>query len=170
VAKSAGAKVIITTSSDEKMKACLDHGADFAINYQKEDFVETVLTITNQKGVDLLLDSVGPAYLMRNIDSIKMDGRLIVIGLLSGSIGEFNLGKFIAKRLTMMGHNTRARALEEQRMITHRFKTKWFPLMRQKKIYPTIHRVYSIHDVALAHQCMEENKNIGKIILDMETN
>ncbi len=169
MAKSVGAKVIITTSSDEKIKACLDHGADFAINYQKEDFVEKVLTITNQKGVDLLLDSVGPAYLMRNINSVKMDGRLILIGLLSGHITEFDLAKFIAKRLTMKGHNTRARELAEQRLITHRFKTKWLPLLQQKKIYPTIYRVYSIHDVALAHQCMEENKNIGKIILNMET-
>ncbi len=112
MAKSVGAKVIITTSSNDKMKACLDHGADYAINYLKEDFVKKVLAITNQKGVDLLLDSVGPAYLMRNIDCIRMDGRLILIGLLSGHTGEINLGKFIAKRLTMKGHNTRARDVE----------------------------------------------------------
>lgn len=161
------AQVIVTVGSEDKVDFCRKMGADLAINYKNENFVEAVLKFTHGEGVDVILDSVGADYLAKNIECLKFEGRLILIGLLSGNKAEFNFSPFIAKRLTMIGHNNRARDIEGQRQVTQRFKQRWLPAFLNQEITPTIDKIFSIDDVAKAHEYMEANLNIGKIILEI---
>lgn len=169
LAKYVNAKVIITAGSDEKIKECLALGADLGINYKTEDFVERVLAETNQQGVDLILDSIGPDYLLKNQTALKTDGILILMGILSGSLGEIDVKQLIYKRQTILGNNLTRRSLESQREVCQRFMRDWMPILKAGKIKPIIDSVFPMTEVAKAHQRMEDNLNIGKIILQIKT-
>ncbi|MBS0352001.1 MAG: NAD(P)H-quinone oxidoreductase [Proteobacteria bacterium] len=167
MAKSIGAKVIALSGNNQKLAFCQNLGADYLINYQTEDFVAKVNQYTHNQGVDLIVDAVGPEFLAKNISCLKYDGRLILIGLLAGHRAELDIATFIAKRITMKGHNTRARNLVEQRLVTQRFRDQWLNLLIENKIKPIIDTVFPIEQAALAQQRMEDNLNIGKIILEI---
>jgi putative PIG3 family NAD(P)H quinone oxidoreductase len=173
LAKYVGAKVFITAGSDEKIKKCLELGADVGINYKYNDFVKIVLDETNQQGVDLILDSIGPDYLIRNQQALKCDGRLVLMGVLSGIKGEIDILQLIYKRMTIIGNNLTRRSLESQREVIKRFRNSWLPLLLSKNIKPIIDSVYPIEHIEEAHQRMENNLNFGKIVLKVsheETN
>jgi putative PIG3 family NAD(P)H quinone oxidoreductase len=165
LAKYSGAKVFITAGNDEKIKKCLELGADVGINYTRNDFVKIILDETNQQGVDLILDSIGPDYLIRNQQALKSDGRLVLMGVLSGIKGEIDILQLIYKRMTIIGNNLTRRSLESQREVIKRFRNNWLPLLLSKNIKPIIDSIYPIERVAQAHQRMENNLNFGKIIL-----
>lgn len=167
LAKYAQARIFITAGSDEKVQRCLALGAEIGINYKKEDFVQVVLQATAQQGVELILDSIGPAYLMRNMEALKPDGKLIIMGVLSGTMGQFDMVQFIYKRLQMIANNLTRRSLVSQREVNERFRKHIFPLLTAEKIKPIIDSIFPIEEVVKAQQRMEENHNFGKIILSV---
>jgi putative PIG3 family NAD(P)H quinone oxidoreductase len=162
-----GARVCVTAGNDEKITQCLSLGADWGINYHTHDFVQVVLEKTDQQGVDLVLDCIGPAYLTRNVEVLKTDGKLLLMGLLSGTVGEIDVKEVIVKRVTLIGNNLYLRKVESQREITKRFSHQWLPLLREGNIKPVIDSCYKIEEADKAHQRMKANLNVGKIILEV---
>ena len=163
--REAGCHALATAGSDEKIAYCLKLGAELAVNYKKEDFVERVMAHTNGQGVDVILDNVGAAYLERNVRLLKLKGRLVFIGTMSGSQAEINIGALMGRRLRLIGSVLRSRSLAEKVEIKEKFMAQFWPLLVNGKIQPIIDSVYPIEQVNEAHQRMAEDKNIGKIIL-----
>jgi tumor protein p53-inducible protein 3 len=163
--RAAGGQAIATAGSDEKIAYCADLGAALAINYKKEDFAERVLAHTNGQGVDIILDNVGAAYLEKNVRLLKLHGRLVFIGTMSGGQAEINIGALMGRRLRLIGSVLRPRTLAEKVEIKERFMAQFWPLLLNGTIQPIIDSLYPIGQAGEAHQRMVENKNIGKIIL-----
>jgi putative PIG3 family NAD(P)H quinone oxidoreductase len=161
-----GNRVIVTASSAEKCAACTALGADLAINYKEEDFVERVKDFTGA-GVDVILDMVGAAYLLKNIGLLKLKGRLVFISTLSGGQTDINLGMLMGKRLRLIGSVLRSRSLAEKVEIKRRFMERFWPLLENGTIQPVIDAVYPITQANEAHQRMAANLNIGKIVLQV---
>jgi putative PIG3 family NAD(P)H quinone oxidoreductase len=159
--------VIVTASSSDKCAACTKLGADCAINYQEEDFVERVHAFTNGAGVDVIMDMVGAGYLARNLSLLKLKGRLVFISMLSGGQSEIDLGALMRRRLRLIGSVLRSRSVAEKIEIKERFLTRFWPLLEDGTIQPVIDAVYPITQVNEAHQRMAENRNIGKLVLQV---
>lgn len=163
------AKVIVTAGSNEKLQFCKELGADKLINYKEEEFDQLVLEYTEQKGVDLILDFVGASYWEKNLNSLKTDGRWIVIGVLGGAVVEnVNLGMLLQKRITLKGTLLTPRSDAYKAQLTNEFIDNVLPYFEKGLIKPIIDIVFPLDEVAKAHQYMEENKNSGKIILKIE--
>ncbi len=165
LANAAEATVFVTAGSDEKLLACRKLGAELAINYKQEDFLEKVLAATQNQGVDLILDPVGGGYLDRNVKALKRFGRLVNIGQLGGSHGEMNMGLVLGKRLRIMGSTLRSRPPAEKIKITEQFQSGYWPLLRSGELKPIIDTEFSIEQAQEAHQFVAQNKNVGKVIL-----
>ncbi|TCS97035.1 NAD(P)H-quinone oxidoreductase [Hazenella coriacea] len=166
--KQNGSKAIVTTGSETKCRACLKLGASHAFNYKKEPFSKRVLQVTEGKGVDLILDFVGAAHWEQNIDVLQVDGRLVLISTLGGAkVPTFNLAKIISKRLQITGTTLRTRDHAYKAELTHQFSSYALPLFQTGELKPVIDRIFSWEHVKEAHQYMEQNKNIGKLILRM---
>lgn len=163
LAKSVGAKVIATAGTPEKVQACLDLGADVAIDYKEQDFVAETLKAT--PGVDLILDPVGGAYLARNLTLLREGGRLVCIGLLGGVQGEMNMGLVLGKSLTVKGSRLRPRSLIEKSHITQAFRKQFWPLLLSGKLRPIIDSTFPLASAQSAHDYVRQNRNIGKVIL-----
>lgn len=163
--REAQGRMIITASTREKIAACTDLGADLAINYREEDFVERIRAFTDGEGVDVILDIVGADYLARNLSLLKSKGRLVLISTLSGSQAEIDLRRLMGRRLRLIGSVLRSRSLEEKVEIKERFMDRFWSLIQDGKIQPVIDSVYPIQQANAAHRYMAENRNIGKIIL-----
>lgn len=163
------AKVIVTAGSNEKLQFCKELGADKLINYKEEEFDQIVLDYTEQKGVDLILDFVGASYWEKNLNSIKTDGRWIVIGVLGGAVVEnVNLGILLQKRITLKGTLLTPRSDAYKAQLTNEFIENVLPYFEKGLIKPIVDIIFPLDEVAKAHQYMEENKNSGKIILKIE--
>lgn len=166
LAKAAGASPAVTVGTEEKREACLKLGADFAFNYKEGPFLEKVKAATNGEGVDLILDFVGAPYWEQNIDLLKTDGRLVLISSLGGSrVEKVSLAKILTKRLQITGTTLRSRSLEYKTDLTQEFASFALPRFMSGELRPVIDRVFSWENVREAHRYMEENKNIGKIVL-----
>ncbi|GAB4440547.1 MAG: NAD(P)H-quinone oxidoreductase [Anaerolineae bacterium] len=163
--REAGGRAIVTAGSDEKIASCRQLGAELAVNYKEEDFAERVLAHTNGQGVDIILDNVGAAYLEQNVRLLKLKGRLVFIGTMSGSRAEVNIGALMGRRLRLIGSVLRPRSLAEKVEIKEKFMAHFWPLLLNGTIQSIIDSVYPIEQANEAHQRMAENKNIGKIIL-----
>lgn len=160
-----GARSIVTAGSDEKIAYCTGLGAELAINYKKEDFAERVRAHTDGQGVDIILDNVGAAYLEQNVRLLKLKGRLVFIGTMSGSRAELNIGALMGRRLRLIGSVLRPRSLAEKVEIKEKFMAQFWSLLLNGTIQPIIDSVYPIEQANEAHQHMAADKNIGKIIL-----
>jgi len=167
LAKQVGAEVYFTASSQEKIQWVMTLGAMVGINYKSEDFVERIMTLTDQQGVDVIEDFVGADYFLKNLQVLKPQGRLIQVGLMGGSRCEIDLGLLLMKRLQIKGSAMRNQSLSEKRQITARFYGQWYAALEKGIIKPLIDSVYTLDDVALAHEHMESNLNCGKIVLKM---
>jgi tumor protein p53-inducible protein 3 len=163
--REAGGRMIVTASSEAKITRCRELGADLAINYKKEDFVQRVQAFTGGEGVDVIIDMVGAAYLERNLSLLKLKGRLVFISTLSGAATKINLGALMGRRLRLIGSVLRSRSLEEKIEIKRRFMDRFWSQLENGSIEPIIDSVYPIEQAGAAHQYMAENRNIGKIIL-----
>lgn len=168
MAKCLGATVIVTASSADKCQACLDLGADLAINYREEDFVEVIQSYTEKRGVDVILDMVGGDYIDRNIKVAAMDGRIVNIAFLRGPQTEVNFMPVMLKRLTLTGSTLRPQPPEVKAQIATDLKEKVWPLIASGKMKPQLAKIFSLYDAPQAHQMMEGNQVIGKIVLDMK--
>ncbi len=165
MAKALGARVIATAGSDDKCQACLQLGADHAINYRTQDFVAEVARITEKKGVDVVLDMVAGAYVAREIECLAEDGRLVIIAVQGGVKAEVNAGLVLRRRLTVTGSTLRPRPVAFKAAIAQSLRKNVWPLLADGRIRPVIHQVFSAGDAAAAHALMETNQHIGKLVL-----
>jgi NADPH:quinone reductase len=168
MAKIWGARTYATAGSADKCRACEDLGAERAINYREEDFVEAVLAATDQRGVDVILDMVGGDYVARNLKAAARDGRIVSIAFLKGSKVEINLLPLMLKRLTMTGSTLRPRSVEEKAEIARALEEHIWPHLASGRIRPVIHKTFPLQDAAAAHALMDSSAHIGKIILTVD--
>ena len=165
LAKAIDATVIATAGSEEKCRHIKQVGADLAIHYRSQDFVDIVSEFTAKQGIDVIIDFIGKDYLQRNLHCLARRGRLILVATLSGSNCEIDLLTIIRKQLQIKGLIMRSRPLSEKRDFTKRFQQEWLPKFDKGILKPVIDSVYPLAEAAKAHQRMELNQNIGKIIL-----
>jgi putative PIG3 family NAD(P)H quinone oxidoreductase len=165
VAKARGATVFTTAGTPRKVAACRALGAEVAINYRDELFEERVATETAGRGVDVVLDNMGAMYLERNMQSLGLGGRLIVLGLQGGVKGEFNLGMLLAKRATVHAAGLRARPIAEKAGVVSETHANVWPLIESGAVRPVIDRVLTLDDAAEAHRLVESSEHIGKVLL-----
>ena len=166
LARAFGATAIATAGSDEKCAACRQLGATHAINYNNEDFVTAVRDITRGAGVDVILDIVGGDYLPRNLDCLRLNGRLVQIGLMAGNRASINLTPVLYKRLTITGSTLRARTPDEKGEIARAVETSVWPLLARREVRPIIHATFPLDRAADAHRALESGQVIGKVVLE----
>lgn len=167
LAKAFNAKVFVTAGSAEKCRRCVQLGADAAINYHAEDFVDVILNLTQNKGVDVILDMIGGDYLPRNIKCMADDARLVQIAVQHGPKADINLLPIMLKRLTITGSTLRARNDAFKANIAKQLLNNVWPLLEMGLIKPIIHSTFSLSDAAKAHELMESSQHFGKIILEV---
>lgn len=165
--KAFGATVFVTAGSAEKCQACIDLGADLAINYKQEDFVAVCKQATDDYGVDVILDMVAGSYIDRNIQLAAADGRIVLIAALQGFKAEVDFQAVMRNRLTISGSTLRPRAVEFKAKIANKLQQQVWPLLESGKVRPVIHKVFPLADAADAHRLMESSEHIGKIILSI---
>lgn len=165
LAKAFGAKVITTTGSDAKCDAARALGADRAVNYRTEDFLEAVKEATGGRGVNVILDMVGGPYIERNIRALADDGRLVYIGFQSGSKAEIDFMRVMLKRLTITGSTLRIRPKEVKAHIARKVEAEILPLLASGEVKVPIDSTFPLLQAADAHRRIEEGTHIGKIIL-----
>jgi putative PIG3 family NAD(P)H quinone oxidoreductase len=163
LAKAFGSKVVVTAGSDDKCAECLALGADVAINYKTQDFVEELKT----RGIapDVILDMVGGDYVARNLRCIAMHGRIVNIAFQKGSKVEIDLLPIMVKRLTLTGSTLRPRSVAEKAEIARALEARVWPLFAAGKCKPVIFRTFPLADAAGAHRLMETSQHTGKIVL-----
>lgn len=159
LAKAYGARVLCTAGSAEKLERCRELGADVTINYRTEDFVKAAAP------VDVILDNIGAKYLPRNVDTLDTGGRLMVIGLQGGAVGELDLGKLLRKRASVHATSLRARPLDEKAEIVADVRERVWPLIESGAVRAIIDRRYPMPEAASAHRILEEGTHVGKVIL-----
>ena len=165
LAAARGARVLATAGSDEKCRACEQLGAERAINYRTEDFVDVVKQLTKGRGVDLILDIVGGDYIPRDLASLAVEGRLVVIGFMGGDTATIDFRRVLGRRLTITGSTLRPRSVEEKGQIAAEVRREVWPLLESGKVKPLIYRMFPLADAAAAHRLMESSEHVGKIVL-----
>ncbi len=165
MARYAGCRVLVTAGTEEKTARCRELGADLAVNYKAQDFVEEIRDFTDGAGVDVIMDMVGAAYLERNLSLLKVYGRLVIIALLGGAAAEINLGRLMRPRLRLIGSVLRPRSVAEKVEIMRNFQAQFGPHLRDGRIRPIIDSIYPIEEADAAQARMAANLNIGKIVL-----
>jgi putative PIG3 family NAD(P)H quinone oxidoreductase len=165
LASALGARVLTTAGSPEKRRACRELGADVAIDYREQDFVEEVRAATDGRGADVILDNMGAKYLARNLDALATEGRLVVIGMQGGTKAELDLGKLLRKRAAVIGTTLRARPVAEKSAICASVVEHVWPLVADGSVRPVVGRTLPLAEVAAAHELMESGEHSGKILL-----
>lgn len=163
--KAFGARVVVTAGSADKCKACLQIGADAAINYKEQDFVEEVKRLTEGRGVDVVLDMVAGPYIARDVQCLAEDGRIVIIAVQGGVKSEFNAGDVLRRRLTITGSTLRPRPESFKAAIAASLRANVWPLLEAERIKPIVHRVFEASQAAAAHRLMESGEHVGKIVL-----
>ena len=163
--KAFGAKVIATAGSADKCKACLELGADHAVNYKTDDFVAAVKTATAGKGVDVTLDMVGGDYTERNIIAAAEDGRIVQIATLGGAEVKINIARLMMKRVTLTGSTLRPRTREVKAGFARALEDKVWPLLAAGKVKVVIDSTFPLAKAADAHRRLETSAHIGKVVL-----
>jgi NADPH2:quinone reductase len=167
LASALGARVFTTAGSAEKVAACEKLGAERAINYREEDFVEVVKQATDGKGLDVVLDMVGGDYIARDIKALAPDGRLVFIAFLGGSKAEIDFLPIMLKRLTVTGSTLRARDVAFKAAIAGKLRETVWPLIEAGRVKPLIHKTFPLTEASEAHALMESSAHIGKIVLEI---
>jgi putative PIG3 family NAD(P)H quinone oxidoreductase len=162
IAHAMGNRVATTAGSAEKLEACRGFGADIAINYREQDFVQVV---KDAGGADVILDNMGASYLGRNVDALNTEGRLVVIGMQGGTKAEIDLSALLRKRGAVIATTLRGRPSEEKSAICASVVEHVWPLVAAGKVRPVVHERVPLDEVARAHQLMEDSGHIGKIVL-----
>jgi putative PIG3 family NAD(P)H quinone oxidoreductase len=164
LAKAAGARVLTTAGTADKLDLCRDLGADVAINYREQDFVDVVKEETDG-GVDVILDVMGASYLQRNVDALAIEGRLVVLGMQGGTKAEIDLGVLMRKRAAVVAATLRARPVAEKAAICASVVEHVWPLVADGSVKALVHTTLPLDRVAEAHQIMESGDHSGKIVL-----
>ena len=167
LASTLGARVMTTAGSAEKCQACLDLGAERAVNYREEDFVDVAKNF-GKGGIDVILDMVGGDYIQRNIKAAAPDGRIVNIAFLHGAKVEINFMPLMLKRLTLTGSTLRSQSIARKADIVRQLKTTVWPLLEADRIKPVIFETLPLREAAAAHTLMESSRHIGKIMLNVD--
>ena len=165
LASVSGCRVYGTAGSDEKLARAADLGLDVGVNYHERDFAEVIAEDTGGAGVNVILDVIGAPYWERNLASLAVRGRLVLVGTMGGGRLETNLGLLMGKRLRVHGTVLRARPLEEKAALTQTFARRHLAHFASGRLVSVVDRVYPLEEVADAHRYMESNANFGKIVL-----
>ncbi len=163
-----GLKMIVTCGSDQKCTAAKQIGADHAINYKSEDFVEEVRKITDGQGVDVVLDMVAGDYVARNVQCLKEDGRHVTIAVQGGAQATINMAHVMMKRLILTGSTLRPQSAERKALIADDLYKNVWPDVEAGKLKPVMDESFPLADAAKAHAHMEAGNHIGKIVLIVE--
>ncbi|HWG62697.1 MAG TPA: NAD(P)H-quinone oxidoreductase [Streptosporangiaceae bacterium] len=165
IAKAEGVVVACTAGTAEKVARCRDLGADLAICYREQDFVEAMRAFTADRGADVILDVVGAPYLERNVATLAIGGRLVLISMQGGTRGEVDLAGLMLKRTSIYASTLRARPVGEKSAVVASARDHVWPLVAAGKVRPVIDRVFPMAEAAQAHRLMDEGSHIGKILL-----
>jgi putative PIG3 family NAD(P)H quinone oxidoreductase len=169
IAKTFDAEIFITASK-EKHKLCEELGANHTIDYKADDFAKKIKELTNGIGVNVIIDFIAGPYFLQNLNSLAKDGRLILLATLgSGKIDAADIRQILTKRLTIIGSTLRSRTIDYQRKLNEAFINFAFDKFEKGILKPVVDKVFDWNDVVEAHQYMEENKNIGKIVLKISS-
>jgi putative PIG3 family NAD(P)H quinone oxidoreductase len=167
LAKAFEMKVISTAGSDDKCAAIRELGADLAINYKTQDFVEEVKRFTDGEGVDVVLDMVSGDYVARNMECLAEDGRHVTIAVLGGLKAEINMATVMRKRLSLTGSTLRPRSDEFKALIADEIYHHAWPLFEERAVAPVMDQTFPLAEAGAAHARMEEGAHIGKIVLEV---
>jgi NADPH:quinone reductase len=165
LAKAFGAEVFTTVGNEEKAAFCKGIGADHALNYKTQDWMAEIATITQKKGVNVILDMVGGSYIEKNLRSLALEGRYCFIAFLEGGSATIDFRPLMMKRQTITGSTLRARPDAQKAAIAASLKEKVWPLLEAKKVKPVIHKTFALEEIVEAHKLMESSTHIGKIML-----
>ncbi|WP_370288906.1 NAD(P)H-quinone oxidoreductase [Nocardioides sp.] len=165
LAAATGARVFTTAGTEGKRQRCVELGAERAIDYREEDFVEVVRAATDGRGADVVLDNMGAKYLARNVDVLADEGRLVVIGMQGGSKAELNLGALLAKRGAVIATALRSRPLDGKARICASVVEHVWPLVADGSIVPVVSATLPLAEVAEAHRLVESSESVGKVLL-----
>lgn len=165
VAAAMGHRVFATAGSDEKCAACVQLGAEKAFNYKTQDWAEELKAATDGKGVNVILDMVGGDYVPKELKSLAVDGRLVMIAFLGGMKAEVDLSVVMSKRLQITGSTLRPRTIEFKGEVAKSLRERVWPLIDAGKIKPVIYKTFPLAQAAEAHKLMETSQHIGKIVL-----
>jgi NADPH2:quinone reductase len=168
MASALGHRVFATAGSEAKCRAGEQLGAERAINYNSEDFVDVIKVATDGRGVDVILDMVAGDYLPREIKALADGGRIVIIGLQGGSRSQLPLVEIMMRRLTITGSTLRPRPVAFKQRIAAQLVERVWPLLAQGRIRPVIHQTFPAAEAAAAHALMESSQHIGKILLTWE--
>jgi putative PIG3 family NAD(P)H quinone oxidoreductase len=165
LAHALGARVVATAGSPEKLEVCRSLGADVAVSYREQDFVEEVHAATDGRGADVILDNMGASYLERNLAALATEGRLVVIGMQGGTRAEIDLGALMRKRAAVTATSLRARPVEEKAAICASVVEHVWPLVADGSVRTLVHATLPLHDAREGHRMMEAGEHVGKIVL-----
>lgn len=165
MANAFGARVFASVGNDEKRSLCEELGAERAIIYKEESFYTVIKEATDGRGVDVILDIVGADYLADNVRLLATDGRLVIIGVLGGSKAEINLGRILSKRLTVTGSTLRNRSPAVKGLIANALQAQVWPKLASGEITPVIQATFPLAEASRAHELLEANQAMGKLIL-----
>ncbi|GAA1952733.1 NAD(P)H-quinone oxidoreductase [Amycolatopsis minnesotensis] len=163
VGKALGASVAVTAGSPERLDRCRQLGADLVVNYREQDFVEEVRKEFG--GADVILDNMGAKYLGRNIDALKIGGRLAVIGMQGGFKGELNIGALLGKRASVAAAGLRGRPVEDKGRIVADVRERLWPLVESGSVQPIVGQVTPMAEASAAHRALDEGGVFGKVLL-----
>jgi putative PIG3 family NAD(P)H quinone oxidoreductase len=167
ICRAMGARVVVTASAG-KVEACRSLGADLVVDYGAEDFVDACGAFTGGTGVDVVLDVIGGDYVDRNVRAVRVGGVIVLVGVMAGGRTEVNVGALLPKRATIVGTVLRARPLEEKIAVSRQFAAEVLPLFDAGLVRPVIDSRYGLDEMAAAHDHMEANANVGKILIDVQ--
>lgn len=168
MARAFGARVFVTAGTDEKCAACERLGAERAINYKTGDFSPALMSLTQGRGIDVILDMVGAPYFSRNVDLLALEGRLLQIAVLHGARAEINLVRVLRQRITITGSTLRSRTVEEKSAIAAAVEKAVWPLVETGKIRPVVYATFPLERAAEAHRLLESGSHIGKVVLTVQ--
>lgn len=163
-----GARVFTTVGKREAVALCEKLGAERVILYKEEDFVSAVKRLTQERGVDLILDIVGGPYFTRNLEALAMQGRLVQIATIQGAKVELDLRKLMFKRWVLTGSTLRARSVEEKTALAQTLEKEIWPSLDEGKMKPVLDRTFPLEEARQAHEWMESGRHIGKIVLTVK--
>ncbi len=165
LAKAFGAEVFTTVGNEEKAEFCKNIGANHVFNYKTQDWAAEVATVTQKKGVNVILDMVGGSYIEKNLRVLALEGRYCFIAFLEGGQATIDFRPLMMKRQTITGSTLRARPDHQKAAISVSLKEQVWPLLAAGKVKPVIHQTFALEEIVDAHQLMESSAHIGKIML-----
>lgn len=166
LAKAFKCESFVTAGSEEKIRRCIELGASDGEVRSKEPFSK--IRSWAPQGVDIILDPVGANYFENNLGVLGIEGRLVLIGLMGGAETTINLGHLMIKRHKVIGSTIRARSVEKKNKVMEELKSKVLPLFETGELIPIVHKTFSLSECEIAHEVMESNENIGKLVLTLD--